>query len=522
MVPASFAKAQGHQVQKSSDPITLTLDEAVQIALISNYVLQGTRLDAAESRQNLRASASVLYPQISGQSNYTRNLKAANPFAGSAAGDLFSGFAFVGWLGYNEQARTDADPATIPITFAEYADRQQRGIDAANIIVETSDNPFVVDNQYTSSITITQKLVDVPGYLRLFGPKGARSALQALDRAADRQEQIVIGDVREAFYGVLLAQEEARVARQSVERTRQARNETAQRVAQGIIPKIQRLSMDVELANQETALVRARNEVDDALAGLKYLLGIPVEQPVRVHGTLAINDVSPYLTLATGDAYTRAIQVRPDLEQARLTYQYRLNEVKALRLDRMPLLDLFANFSYIGRVPDNRTFPVQDPNDPFKFSQGRNTYFSKSYWQSSVNVGFNLSWTLFDGLQRRSRVKTAQIAADRAALNMVQLEESIRLEVESALRTLAAARQQILSQETNVANAELNYEYARARSREGISSSLELRTASLQLDTSRLSYLQAIYSFLVAQSTVEIALGLPLSEQFDMDLAANP
>ena len=336
----------------AQDSLTVTLSDAVQIALLNNYALQGSRLDVAEAEQAVRAQASILYPQIAGRSNYTRHIRTANPFAGSTAGDFFDGFAFVGWLQYNELARTDGDPATIPIPYLEYAARQQRGLDAANIVVEPTDNPFEVANQYANSLSVRQTLLDLPSHLRLFGADGIRSTVKAMEQADDRQRQLVVADVREAFFGVLLSQAEVLVTQQSVERTRQAVNETTQRVVQGLLPRIQRLGMDVELANQETALLRAQDRADDAMAQFKFLLGLPVLEPIRLEGSLDIEEVSPYLTLSASEAYERASQVRPDLVQATLMARYAENEVRAVRLSRLPIVQLFADFSYLGRVPE--------------------------------------------------------------------------------------------------------------------------------------------------------------------------
>lgn len=502
-------------------PISITLNEAVEIALLNNYALQASKLVEEDNRLLILSSVGVAFPTIEGTSSYTRNVKDANPFAGSAAGDFFSGFAFIDWLGFNESARTDGNNATHPITFAEFADRQRRGLAAAGITPSRpSDNPFSVANQYLNSVSITQAIIDVANWVRIVHPDGFRTALEQISKAAERQEQVIIGQVREAFYGALLAEEEVRVAAQSVTRIRASRDETAIRVSRGILPKIQRLSMDVELTNQETALIRAQTQADNAVDQLKYMLGLPIEQDIVINGTLTVDDISPYLSVAATDAFQRAIRGRPDIEEARLAYTFALNEVRAAKLTRFPTLDAFANFSYTGRVPDTRTFTITDPTNPFRFSQGSNSYFSEAYWQSAVNVGFSLQWTIFDGLQNRRAVQRAQVAARQAGLALDQAMAAMRLEIESALRDLTTAYHQITSQETNVANAELNYEYTLSRSNEGVANLLEVRSASEQLDTSKLNYLRAVHSFLIAQSNLEVTLGVPVEKQTDRRLAS--
>jgi outer membrane protein TolC len=60
--------------------------------------------------------------------------------------------------------------------------------------------------------------------------------------------------------------------------------------------------------------------------------------------------------------------------------------------------------------------------------------------------------------------------------------------------------------------AETNYEYTAERVEEGVSSQVELRQASDQLDQTRLNYLNAVFDYLVARSDLETALGRPLTE----------
>ncbi len=517
-----FAFLPHAQAQDEAPPLRITLAEAVEIALIHNYVLQQARMAEEDARLQIQLGvADIGYPTIEAFSSYTRNIREANPFAGSSAGDFFSGFAFVEWLGFNETARTDELEATQPITFGEFADRQRRGLDAAGIApAQPSDNPFSVANQYLNSITLTQTILDAPRYTRLLHPDGFAAARQQIPKAVERQEQIIIGQVREAFYGALLAQEESRVAAQSVARTRTSRNETALRVSNGVLPKMERLTMDVELANRESELIQAQTRASNSIDQLKYLIGMTPGQELVLNGTLTIHQTSPYLAASASTAFEEASTQRPDLEEARLAHRYALNEVRATKMNALPKINGFVNFNYTGRVPDNRSYTISDPYNPFAFTQGNNTYFSKAYWQSALNVGLSLEWTLFNGFERRRNVQRAEVAARQAGVNVDQLTANAKMEIETALRNLDTAYHQIGSQEVNVTNAELNYEYTLARSREGVANSLQVRAASSQLDTSRLNYLRAVHSYLVAQSNLEVALGIPIEKQTDLQLAS--
>ncbi|MDZ4699931.1 MAG: TolC family protein [Rhodothermales bacterium] len=499
------------------EPITLTLEEALQIAYIQNYAMKDARLGVEEADAQVKEGYGQLYPQIEASSSYTRNLKSANPFSGSSAGNLFSSLGFIDWLAYNERSRTDEDPGTDPLTFDDFIDRQQEGIDRAGIILDAQDNPFAVPNQFQSGITITQKIFDFSAFIAVKG--ASRYLTTGREYGLKRQEQVMIDEVRAAFYQALLAQESIEVARQSVGRTGATLSEISRQVTQGVTPKFQRLSMEVELANLETALLQTSNRAEQAFDQLKVVVGIPVDQPLHLVGQLAVDSIGEFQTISMEDAVGVAIDQRPDLDQLRESIKLQQLNARVTRSSYLPTLNAFANFSYVGNVPGNRTFLIADADDPFTFSQGSNSFFSSSYWNPAINVGFQLRWRLFDGFQSRYRAQQATIAADRLEVQFDQQLQGVRQEVALALRNLEAARMQIASQERNSERAALNYAYAGKRLEEGVATPLEVRNVSDQLDQSRLNHLQAIHDYLRARSAFETAVGMPLANSEELNLA---
>src|SRR5690625_3102734 len=123
---ASTAAGQTIEPRADGTPVVLTLDEAVQIALVQNHVLRSTALDLETADAQIREAWGQLLPQVDISSSYTRNVVTANLFAGSEAGGLFASFGFVDWLAYNEQARMDDDPSTEPLPLDEFMDRPGR------------------------------------------------------------------------------------------------------------------------------------------------------------------------------------------------------------------------------------------------------------------------------------------------------------------------------------------------------------------------------------------------------------
>jgi outer membrane protein TolC len=403
--------------------VAITIDEAIQIAILNNYEIRSTRLDVENAAAQIREAWGQVLPQVDGTASYTRNVVTANPFAGSEAGGLFQAFGYIDWLAYNETARTDDDPSTEPLTYDEYAERQRQGMAQAGIDMGGASNPFAVDNQFVAGVSISQTLFSGSAFAAI---RGARQLREINVRGLDRQQQVVIERVRRAFYQALLASEQERVAIQSVERTQATLADVGRRVEQGVAPVFQRLSAEVELANLETQLVQASSGAEGALDALKMELGIPIDQPLSLRGSLDAADIGRFVNVSVDEAVDIAIEHRPDLQQARLAIDLRRIDRSITGAQYLPTVSAFANLQYAGNVPDSRTLTVTDPDDPFRFSTRNRGFFASNYWDPSVNVGIRLNWNIFNGFQTSARMQQREVSIRRAEIEFEQAYQAVR------------------------------------------------------------------------------------------------
>lgn len=498
----------------SAEPRVLTLEAAVRTALETNHDLQLAELDVKEADEQVRESWGTFYPALDLTSSYTRNVLAANPFAGSDAASLIGGNNETEWLAFNERQRLAGDD---PISFEEFRQRQQRSIEEAGVSFGGGDNPFSVDNEFRAGLQLTQTLYSKRAFESV---KGSKRVKEASRKARDREVQTATNEVVTAFYRALLAREQARVRAQRVERARETFREVAQQVKRGVIPKAQRLGAEVELSNARTQMIEARNAAALARDNLKRTIGLSPERPIELKGSLKKqkNDGLQHVStggLSMSKAVDQALENRPDLRRAQLNVELQEVQTDVSRSAFYPRVQAVANLNYSGRVPDDRsqvqTDNPNDPTDPFFYREQQRGFFDRDFWNPDLSVGLELTWNLFDGFQRSARVQQAEIQRRRAETQLQQLRQAVKAEVRRAVRDLETARERIATQKTTVRRAKQNYDHVSRRVAEGASRPIELREASDQLDQSRLNYLQAIYDYLVARSDLETALGRPLT-----------
>lgn len=487
--------------------LVITLDEAIQVALAQNIALEQARLDLENAGAQVREGWAELFPQVDVTSSYTRNFRTANPFTGSQAGGFFQSLGFIDWLSFNEQARTDGDNATSPISVQEFFERQQAGLESAGVVQDGGGNPFGVPNQFLAGLSVTQKLFDGRAF---FGARGASRWLEPFTEAGlNRQQQLLIDDVRRLFYGALLAQASVDVSRESVDRSRRTLSEISKQVEEGTAPKFQRLTAAVELANLESTLTQRKTELAAQIDALKLSLGISVTLDITLRGSLQADALRFSPPDPDASPAVQALAQRPDLSQARINTELEHIQLKVARSEFLPTLDAFFNYNFLGSVPDNRVVTSSDPNNPFAFSSEELGFFSDAWWDRTVSGGLSLTWNVFNGMASRQRLEQRKIALRRAELDSQFLERTVRTEVTAALRDVASARTRMISQQDNVSLAETNFEFAEARLAEGVASPIEVREASNQLDEARLNFLQATHDYLVSLSAYQTALGQP-------------
>ncbi|MCA0267680.1 MAG: TolC family protein [Bacteroidetes bacterium] len=492
-----------------SGPVEITLDEALRMAREQSIALRSARLDVETVQAQIEEARAGTRPNIALSSSYTRNFVSSNPFAGSSAGGLFATLGFLDWVAYNERARTDNNPATNPISLVAYQDSVSAGYQQAGISVSSSDNPFSVPNQFQTFLAVTQPLYSRTAGIALKAVSRLESVQNdALQRASEQLDE----QVRQQFYAALLAEAQADVVRQSLARTRESVAEISRRVDAGVLPRFQRLSAEVQEGNLATQLVQAENYAALAKENLKITLGLPADRSLVLQADFdATTALAGVDGLAVEPLVTEALERRADVRQARTAVDIQDIQRQLTASAQYPNLSAFLNLGMVGNVPDDRTVTEAAPGgQPFTYQQRDRGFFSGDFWQPSVSGGLRLNWQLYDGNRTSAQVQQRRIAVEQARLNVARAEQGVRLQVQQALLTVQGAQQRVLTQQQNVTRAEENYRIAQTRLEEGVTSALELRDASSQLDAARLSYTQAIHDLLVARAALATAVGAPL------------
>jgi outer membrane protein TolC len=229
----------------------------------------------------------------------------------------------------------------------------------------------------------------------------------------------------------------------------------------------------VQLAQARQQLLLAQNDRRQAELELLRSIGLRLDTPVRLTGSLdlkPVEDITPEKALEVAlrsRADWRAQQKRE--EAARLTYS-------GVKLERLPSVAGFADYGSIGTGLTN-AIPTR-------------TY------------GVSMRVPVFDGGRKDARRAESRSQYEQERVRTADLRRQIELEIRLALDDLESARDQVSVAADGLAQAQAEVEQAQRRYKAGVATSLEVTDAQSRLARARDNHIAAL--FLLSRARLDL------------------
>lgn len=450
-------------------PLRLTLQEAVRRAVEQGEEvrLASSGVDQARS-QFMEARADAL-PELRFGLTYQRTFY--SPFQSSGpAGPALPPF----------------NPDTT-LTLAErirYLEQEYPNVLERQIGSLFSATPFGRPNTWTGNLTLTQTLFQ--GGKLGAGIAGARAYVRAARERLEETRSDIVYRTRQAYLNALFAQRLVAISEggKALSEEQLRRVEVGQRV--GSQADYDLLRAQVEVANQEPAVIAARNDRDIAFLQLRYLVNVPASTPVELDTTvlaMADSSIEP-----DWNALREQSPARASVAAAEANVEVQRQTVRYYRGEYWPE---FRGRLYLGQ----QAFPDA---------------IAPSNWRRDWNASLIISWPLFNGFRTRGQVSLARARLNEAELQLAQAREAADMDVEQARAELARARALLSARRQTVTQAARAQHLASVRFSNGIATPLEVSDARLALQQAQVNEAQASRDYLLGLAALERALGKPL------------
>jgi outer membrane protein len=478
---AQLARA---QATTSSEPATLTLDEAFSIARRNNPAF----LQTANERRS----------------------------AGAAVRSAYG--------------------ALLPSVDADFASRYQQGGQQVFNGLAFNSSSDAVQSSYGLSVNYRLNSATI------FNPKLAGANRAAAEADITGATEVLRATVSQQYLAVLQAQ--ARAALQdTLTLTADGQLELAkakQAVGAGTVLDVRRA--EVALGQAQVAAITAHNTADVEMLRLFQQLG--VAQPDNVVLTTHF-DVTP-ITFSKDSVVQLAQQRNPILQAYRSREHAATMGVRSVAGQYAPTLSLSTGWGGNSYQYTNDQFVLSGltrgylsqagscfSQDSLRLAVGmpslncgslfpgltaadsnaalaRNNQFPFKFTRSPLAFTAILSIPVFDNFNREQRLEEAQVSRDNARFSVRATELKLKADVTQAYLDLTTAVRTVELQEVNAQKAREELSYAEERYRVGAATFLDVTTSRGTFEQAQIDRLNAIYNYHKAYAALESAVGRPL------------
>lgn len=308
---------------------------------------------------------------------------------------------------------------------------------------------------------------------------GNEQARSQLDRA---ELELILG-IQDTFLDLLAARESVRVAEDSLTRLKSQLNVSQSFFEVGLVPKLDVLQAQVDVAQAEQDLISARNLVDILTARLNTLLNLPLEKEVFFLGEL---DFVPFV-LGLDECREIALKNRPDIFIADKTIQIALKDEKITASSFYPQIG--ANFDLFRRG--------DDPTVSGSRLQDR------SEWRAGVQ----LEWTLFEWGRTYYAYKQAEQNTRQLMAEYENLLKTVAFEVKSSYLNIEESRERISVARQALEEARESYRMAVARYEAQVGTNTDVLDAQAKLSGAEANLIRANADYLKALASIYNSMG---------------
>ena len=344
------------------------------------------------------------------------------------------------------------------------------------------------DNSYSVGFSASMPLISVQLWKSL--KLSDNQILQNVEKARESRLSL-INQVENAYYGLLYAQDALDVLVENRETAKLNAEIYRKKYETGSASEYDVLRAEVQVKNIEPSILDMQNTIDQAKLQLKLLMGMDMSYNIKVAGNLKDYQSTMYDTALNANT---SLANNSSLRTLDLQTEALKQALSVQKAAWYPTLALSANYNWT--------------------SLNNGTPFKNLDWNPYSTVGVSLSIPLFQGGRRYSKQKQAEISYREMTWQRENLENALKLQVETQCNNIKKSVSQIETNKAGVDQAVKANQIMEKSFRIGAASYLDLRDSENSLMSAKLAYYQSIYNYLVAKSQLSYLIGDKDVEQY--------
>lgn len=232
--------------------------------------------------------------------------------------------------------------------------------------------------------------------------------------------------------------------------------------------------VNINLENQRVQYDNAQSMLTQQLNLLKYVIDYPADKEIALTLVDTENTTSVSLTGLDNNQY----ELQLLQSKQKLAEQQR----KMIGQGYIPSLSLTGSWMYSAYTDKAKNWFHSGPSN---------------HWYNSSGIGLTLRIPIFDGLDKRAKMKKAKIEIENAKLSYENALKNMQTQYLNATNELMNSQRNFRKQKDNYLLAEDVYQVTTDRYREGIASMTEVLQDEMRMSEAQNNYINAHYNYQV-------------------------
>ena len=336
-------------------------------------------------------------------------------------------------------------------------------------------NPYNVTKtlQYNASAGIQ---LQIPLYNQtVYTAVDIARTMNELNRLSyEKAREDLILQISKMYYLSQNTAEQIALIKENISRLNELSSITQAFYDNGMAMEVDVKRVNINLENQRVQYDNAQSMLTQQLNLLKYVIDYPADKEIALTPVDTENTTSVSLTGLDNNQY----ELQLLQSKQKLAEQQR----KMIGQGYIPSLSLTGSWMYSAYTDKAKNWFHSGPSN---------------HWYNSSGIGLTLRIPIFDGLDKRAKMKKAKIEIENAKLSYENALKNMQTQYLNATNELMNSQRNFRKQKDNYLLAEDVYQVTTDRYREGIASMTEVLQDEMRMSEAQNNYINAHYNYQV-------------------------
>lgn len=288
----------------------------------------------------------------------------------------------------------------------------------------------------------------------------------------EKAREDLMMQIAQMYYLGQSTSEQIAIVKENIRRLEELRDITTAFFDNGMAMEVDVKRVNINLENLQVQYNNAVSMLTQQLNLLKYVMDYPAEKEIA----LTPVDTEHITPVALSGLSENLSELQLLRQQGTLAEK----QQKMISQGYLPSLSLTGNFMYSAFTDKAKNWFHSGPSN---------------HWYNSSGIGLTLRIPVFDGFDKRSKLRKARIDTENVRLTYENTRKNLQTQYLNATNELMNSQRNFTKQKDNYLLAEDVYEVTSDRYREGIASMTEVLQDEMRMSEAQNNYVTAHYNY---------------------------